>query len=121
MKNIFKNALLSTVVFGMAIASGFAMDNNPPAEPVKKVVETEVVTEEAPEVIIPGVAYMDALGNCVGYYMGPLPPNCSTTVTLNPCTQIIGGIVRHLRQATFDTNTNKWTCGALLYRIPGSE
>lgn len=117
MKNIFKNALLSTVVFGVAIASGFAMDNNPPTEPVKKVVETEAVNREAPEAIIAGVAYMDALGNCVGYSIGPLPQDCTPIITENACTVFIAGAIRHLRQATFDTNTGKWTCGNLLYKI----
>lgn len=121
MKNIFKNALLSTVVFGMAIASGFAMGNNPPAEPVKKVVEIEVVTEEAPEVIIPGVAYMDALGNCVGYSLGALPPGCTTIVFTTRCTANIGGVLRDLHEATFNTNTNKWTCGLPLYEMPFLE
>ncbi len=109
MKNIFKNTLLSTVVFGIAIASGFAMDNNPPTEPVKKILETEIVTEEAPTTILDGVAYMDG-ENCVGVSTEPLPPGCSTTGNGPACTAFISGLNRHLYKATYDNVTKEWIC-----------
>lgn len=117
MVNIFKKALLSTVVFGMAIASGFAMDNNPPNEPIKKVLETEVVTEEAPEQATPIMAYRDALGNCVLVYTGIAPTGCSEISGTIACTSFIAGATRHLRELVFDNDTEEWTCGALLYKI----
>ncbi|SFJ19795.1 hypothetical protein [Myroides guanonis] len=115
MKNIFKNTLLSTVVFGMAIASGFAMDNNPPTEPVKKVVEIEVVTEEAPETLQMGFGYVDSLGNCV-QYTGPLPSDCTIDQTADQCTVTVGGIIRHLYIAVKNPITNVWSCITPLYK-----
>lgn len=111
MKNIFKNALLSTVVFGMAIASGFAMDNNPPSEPVKKVVETETMQT------VVNYGYIDANNDCVFYMVEPENPTCSTVESIAACTVTVGFNTYHLRLVTKDPITNEWNCGALLYEI----
>ena len=115
MKNIFKNALMSTVVFGMAIASGFAMDNNPPIEPVKKVIETEVVTEESSEVLQTGYAYMDSSGDCI-QFLGTPPLDCTPIVSVIACTVNVGGSSKHLYEASFNTELNKWECVRPLFK-----
>lgn len=95
----------------MTIGSSFAMDTNPPTEPVKTTVETEVVEEAQPLI---NYGYKDALGNCVLITTGSLEGDCLPTNPGLKCTDLIGGVNRDLYEMHFDNNTNKWVCGVPL-------
>ena len=105
----------------MMIGSGFAMDNNPPTEPVKGIVETEAV-EEVPQQSQPKhlglYAYKDSFDNCIGIPSVDLPAgtmNCTVTITINRCTVDIMGVERDLFVGFYNETTNTWTCGLPLY------
>ncbi len=105
-------AMLTLVVFGMAIVSGFAMDTNPPTEPVKVVVETEVAIADF------GYGYQNDLGECILLEEGILPSNCSILNTGIACMDVINGVPYHLREFTKNPNTNQWECENFLYVMP---
>ena len=114
--NKFKKFIVALGVFTMMIGSGFAMDNNPPTEPVKAIVDTEAVEEAPQQTQYMGlVAYKDAFGNCINI---PNPMHCTTTVGGPRCTIKIAGIDYDLFTAVQDPLTLEWSCNEPLYEIP---
>ena len=103
--------MLTLVVFGLAIVSSFAMETDPPAEPVKTTVETEVVEDVQPSI---NYGYIDASNNCV--HVGTLDPlsDCLPTNFGPKCTEVIDGLNRDLYRMHFDGVNNVWICGDLL-------
>lgn len=107
-KNLHK-VIVAVAVFAMTIGSGFAMDNNPPTEPVKAIVETEVV-EEAPQQVLMGYGYKDAFGNCVFHDQLPPPTDCSIMNDGPQCTINIGGDNYLLFLVTRASTSSPWIC-----------
>ncbi|SFJ23352.1 hypothetical protein [Myroides guanonis] len=112
MKHLFK-FIVALGVFTMTIGSGFAMDNNPPAEPVKTTVEMEVA-EEAPQQVLVGYGFKDAFGNCFFLMPGNPPTGCSVNNPGPACTITIGGVAYPLHQFTRATAISPWICGDLI-------
>ena len=109
MKHLFK-FIVALGVFTMMIGSGFAMDNNPPTEPVKKaVVETEAV-EEAPQQVLMGYGYYNHITKeCV--FDSAVPPiDCSITNTGLQCTINIGGINYLMFLVVRTSVSDPWVC-----------
>lgn len=115
MKNILK-VIVALGVFTMTIGSSFAMDTNPPTEPVKTTVETEVAKETQPT-ILSGLAYKDDFGNCVWHMQTSIPDGCSKINSGVECLETISGVVRHLFSAELDTSTNTVTCIDPLFKV----
>ena len=93
----------------MMIGSGFAKDINPPAEPVKAIVET---VAEAPQQMQPVHSgpfyYEDTSGNAV-QLSAPFPTNCTLFNTLIDCMWEVNGIpVRLYAARYFDMIEFKW-------------
>lgn len=108
--NKIKKIIVALGVFTMMIGSGFAMDNNPPAEPVKKaVVETEVL-EEAPQQIQMGYGYKDGSGNCVFIAFGTPPTGCSIMNNGDICTEFRDGAARNLYLFVRESPSHSWVC-----------
>ena len=113
---ILKTVIAAVAVFAMTIGSGFAMDNNPPAEPVKGIVETEADAPMQTPYVGP-VCYDDAFGNKV-IILNPPSMHCTVTITDERCTIEIDGILKPLYSAFYDNTTNTWLCLLPLYKIP---
>ena len=105
--------MLTLVVFGLAIVSSFAMETDPPTEPVKTTVETEVIEEVQPLI---SYGYIDASSNCV--YLGILPSSsdCLPSNNGDVCTEIIDLLSRDLYEMHFNNVTQKWNCGEILQK-----
>ncbi|SFJ88884.1 hypothetical protein [Myroides guanonis] len=106
---VLKTVIAAVAVFAMTIGSGFAMDINPPAEPVKRIVET---VAEAPQQMQPvhtgPFYYEDASGNAV-QLSAPLPTNCTLAVTSIDCIWNVGGnLVRLYAAIYFDMFELRW-------------
>ncbi|SFJ39668.1 hypothetical protein [Myroides guanonis] len=106
--NKIKNIIVALGVFTMMIVSGFAMDTNPPTEPVKVVIETEVV-EEAPQQVLMGYGYKDGSGNCVFHSAVP-PQNCSIMNNGDICTIEIDEILYPMYFMTRPSTSSPWIC-----------
>lgn len=117
MKNILK-VIVALGVFTMTIGSSFAMDTNPPTEPVKTTAETEVVINdlEQPPVLEEGYGYKDNSGNC--FYLGATPPltDCHPENTGIICSTYVVefGDIRDLYHMSRDNENSPWICGDLL-------
>lgn len=115
-KNLHK-VIVAVAVFAMTIGSGFAMEINPPTEPVKAIVETEAV-EEAPQQVLMGYGYYNHItGDCV--FLGPLPePEDCSVMNFGPkCTIEIDEVFYDLYLVSRTSTSNPWTC-ILLLRKP---
>lgn len=108
MKNL-KTVIAAVAVFAMTIGSGFAMDNNPPVEPVKGIVETVAEAPQQTQPVHSGPFYYeDASGNPV-LLSAPLPTNCTLAVTINDCMWNVGGnLVRLYAAIYFDMFELRW-------------
>lgn len=117
MKNILK-VIVALGVFTMTIGSSFAMDTNPPTEPVKTTVETEVVTNnmEQPTPFKEGYGYKDALGNCVLITEGSPGTDCSINNFGVICTESVLGVNQNLYYMSRPTEHDNWICGNLLQK-----
>ena len=114
LKNFKKMKKLKTViaalgVFAMTIGSGFAMDINPPTEPIKGIVETEFV-EEAPQQALMGYGYKDGIGNCILISEGAPPTGCSIMNSGPQCTITIGTNIYNLYLFVRATTSHPWNC-----------
>ena len=118
MKSFLNKAMLTLVVFGLAIVSSFAMETDPPTEPVKTTVETEVVTDnlEKTTFLEEGYGYKDASDNCILISEGSPEINCSPTNLGNICEEIPDGEdePHTLYFMSRDTPPSPWVCGAVL-------
>ena len=115
-KNVHK-VIAAVAVFAMTIGSGFAMDTNPPSEPVKVVVETEVVETnlQTPTAYTGRVGYIDIFNNHVEIL--PSPTHCSLDNDYPECKMLIGGTLVQLYTFEFDLITLQWKCTQVLYRL----
>lgn len=104
--------MLTLVVFGLAIVSSFAMETDPPTEPVKTTVEAEVVINdlEQPPVLEEGYGYKDALGNCNFLAAGAPGPDCSYMNSGDICTEKIGSTDYDLVLFTRVSPLHPWIC-----------
>lgn len=110
MKTFVNKAMLTLLVFGFAIISSFAMDNNPPTEPVKKaVVETEVA-EEAPQQALMGYGYYNHITKECLLFEGPTPEDCLITNSGPQCTVNIGLNTFLMFLVTRPNTSSPWTC-----------
>ncbi|SFJ34992.1 hypothetical protein [Myroides guanonis] len=83
--NKIKKFIVTLGVFTMTIGSGFAMDINPPAEPVKGIVETVAEAPQQTQPVHSGPFYYeDASGNAV-QLSAPFPTNCTLFNTEIEC------------------------------------
>lgn len=109
MKNISK-IIAVLGIFAMTIGNGFAMDNNPPTEPVKVTVETEVV-EEAPQQVLMGYGYYNHdTDECV--FLSVLPPSedCSILNDGPICTINVAGVDYLMFVVTRPNTSSPWNC-----------
>ena len=112
--NKIRNIIVALGVFAMMIGSGFAMDTNPPTEPVKTTVETEVVTDnlEKTTFLNEGYGYYDdVLEKCVLLSEGTLGPDCSTVNPGTICTEDINNIPHTLYFMSRISANDPWICG----------
>ena len=110
-----KNIIVALGVFTMMIGSGFAMDNNPPTEPVKVVFETEVVADAPMQAPYTGkIAYMDSSFNCIEVENFN---HCTTVNTGIECQISISGQLYYLYTYVENPITNVWECKDPLYAL----
>lgn len=104
--NKIRNIIVALGVIAMMIGSGFAMDTNPPTEPVKTTVEIKV--EDDVQSSLVGYGYKDLFGNCV--HQGTLESlsNCLPSNTGDIC---IDTSNRDLYFMSRETEHDDWVCG----------
>ena len=115
--NKIKKFIVTLGVFTMMIGSGFAMDINPPAEPIKVAVETEVVETnlQTPTAYTGRIGYIDIFNNHVEIL--PSPTHCSLDKVYPECKMLIGGALVQLYTFELDLITLQWRCTQVLYRL----
>ena len=109
MKNIFKFiAILG--IFAMTTGSGFAMGNNPPTEPVKLNVETEVA-EEAPQQVLSGYGYYNHITDeCLFLSATPIG-DCLISNPGPQCTVNVGIDTFLMFEVSRASINDPWACG----------
>ena len=102
--------MLTLVVFGLAIVSSFAMETDPPTEPVKTTVEIEVVEDIQSPLV--GYGYYDSvLDECVFLAPGTPGVNCLPTNTGVICIDTANRDLYFMSRAT---EHDPWVCGKVL-------
>ena len=108
MKNFLNKAMLTLVVFGLAIVSSFAMETDPPTEPVKTTVEMEITEDVQPPLV--GYGYKISPTQCVFLGVTPPSPDCHQDNNGDICIEDIGDTPQVLYYMSRATSTSPWVC-----------
>ncbi len=107
-KNLHK-VIVAVAVFAMTIGSGFAMETNPPTEPVKAIVETDVI-DEVPQQVLSGYGYYNSDTEECHFLSVEAPIDCSILNSGSICTVNIGLNTYLMFLVTRPNTSSPWTC-----------